>query len=56
VWGACDRITPVAWGRELARRLDAPLAIIDQAGHFPNIERPDAFEDVVLRFVHECLV
>ena len=50
IWGVSDRITPIAWGRELAARLGAPLEIIEQAGHFPNVERPDAFEDVVLRF------
>ena len=52
VWGAHDRVTPLAWGRELAARLTAELEIIDRAGHFPNIEAPQVFEETVLRFAH----
>jgi pimeloyl-ACP methyl ester carboxylesterase len=50
VWGTHDRVTPLSWGRELAARLLAKLEIIDRAGHFPNIEAPEVFEETVRRF------
>ncbi len=51
IWGAHDRVTPPAWGRELASRLAAPFVPIEGAGHFPNIERPREFEAAVARLV-----
>lgn len=50
IWGAHDRVTPLAWGRELSVRLNATLEVITDAGHFPNIESSAAFEQAVLRF------
>ncbi len=47
IWGAGDRVTPLAWGRKLAGELDAPLEILDDCGHYPMLERPEAFEAAV---------
>ncbi|MFT7841030.1 alpha/beta fold hydrolase [Saccharothrix sp. BKS2] len=54
VVGAEDEYTPV----EVARRLHAvipgsTLAVVDGAGHLPNLERPEAFTGVVERFLAE---
>ncbi|MFD7660134.1 alpha/beta fold hydrolase [Actinosynnema sp. NPDC059797] len=56
VVGAEDEYTPV----EVARRMHAvipgaTLAVIEGAGHLPNLERPEAFNEVVGRFLAEVL-
>jgi pimeloyl-ACP methyl ester carboxylesterase len=44
LWGELDRVAPLASARRLAARIrGARLEVIPGAGHFPNIERPDAF-------------
>jgi pimeloyl-ACP methyl ester carboxylesterase len=50
VWGEHDRVTSISWGRELAAALAAELAVIGDAGHFPNLEQSSAFESAVLAF------
>jgi pimeloyl-ACP methyl ester carboxylesterase len=52
VWGADDPLFPVATAR-LAHRLipGSALAIIKGAGHTPQSERPDEFNQVVARFL-----
>jgi pimeloyl-ACP methyl ester carboxylesterase len=35
---------------EMARRLNAPIAMIKNAGHTPNEDQPEATADAVLRF------
>jgi pimeloyl-ACP methyl ester carboxylesterase len=48
VWGAKDGITPLKYGRALARSLpDADFLSISRAGHFPHIEQPQRFAAVV---------
>ena len=52
VYGADDQLTPVKLGRDMAARIpDARLVVIEDAGHLPNIERPDAFNAVLLEFL-----
>lgn len=55
LWGASDRfVTPGYYGaayREAIPR--ARLEIIEQAGHSPQIEQPEAFVERVRRFLHE---
>ncbi|MFI4988973.1 MAG: alpha/beta fold hydrolase [Alphaproteobacteria bacterium] len=52
VYGADDRLTPVRLGREMAAKIpDARLVVIDEAGHLPNIERPEAFNAALLEFL-----
>jgi 2-hydroxymuconate-semialdehyde hydrolase len=43
VWGRHDRFVPLAIGEAAGRRFGWPLRVIDDAGHVPHIERPDAF-------------
>ena len=52
IWGAQDRILPVAHAHQAAKRLpDARLHIFDPCGHLPNIERADEFNTLVLDFL-----
>jgi pimeloyl-ACP methyl ester carboxylesterase len=41
VWGARDRLLPVADGFEFARRLRAPIRVVPGAGHLLIGERPE---------------
>lgn len=50
LWGERDRVVPVATARQLlAVRPEAPLEVIAEAGHVPQLERPDAFIAAVQR-------
>jgi pimeloyl-ACP methyl ester carboxylesterase len=52
VAGAEDEFTPVSDAEALRRGIPgSQLAIIDGAGHMPNLERPREFNDVVSRFL-----
>ena len=43
LWGTHDRFVPLALGEAAGARLGWPLRVIDDAGHVPHIERPEAF-------------
>ena len=50
VWGSDDPIWPRATANEYARRIrGARIAIVENAGHAPYLERPASFVDAVLR-------
>ena len=51
VWGANDRIVPLADGFEYARRLGAPLRVIAGCGHLLIGERPAACADAIESFL-----
>jgi 3-oxoadipate enol-lactonase len=52
IYGSDDRLTPVKIGREMAAKIpDARLVVIEEAGHLPNIEKPEAFNAVLLDFL-----
>src|SRR5262252_5413940 len=52
LWGENDGIVPPHYGEKLCRSLpDARFELIRQAGHYPQIERPDEVADAVERFV-----
>jgi magnesium chelatase accessory protein len=51
LWGARDRIVPLADGFEYARRLRAPLRTIAGAGHLLIGERPEECADVIDQFL-----
>jgi len=54
VFGADDRLTPPAIGRQMAAAIPgSKLVIIEDAGHLPNIERPQAFNAPVLDFLRQ---
>lgn len=52
VWGAQDRLVPLANGRDFAAWIPgARLALVADAGHGPAIEQPQAFLQVLLPFL-----
>jgi pimeloyl-ACP methyl ester carboxylesterase len=53
VWGGDDRIVPLECGERYAKALpNARLHVIDRAGHFVDMERPDALARLVADFVN----
>jgi pimeloyl-ACP methyl ester carboxylesterase len=54
VWGALDRIIPVAHAQAAHEAIEGSrLEILDHAGHFPHVEAPERFLEVVLQFLAE---
>ncbi len=54
VWGRDDVITPIDVGAQFERSLPhARLVVIDECGHAPMLERPDAFNEHVHAFLKE---
>ena len=52
VWGRDDRVVPVECGERFAKALrNARLQIIEGAGHFVEMERPDELAELVASFV-----
>jgi pimeloyl-ACP methyl ester carboxylesterase len=51
LWGARDRLVPLADGFEYARRLQAPIRTLPAAGHLLISEQPHECADVLLRFL-----
>lgn len=52
LWGASDGVVTPAYGRAYAGLIPgARFALIDGAGHHPELERPDALADRVLDFL-----
>ena len=51
VWGADDRMVPLADGVDFARRLRAPLRVIADCGHLLIGERPGACADAIETFL-----
>jgi pimeloyl-ACP methyl ester carboxylesterase len=52
VWGERDRLVPPAHARAYAEGLpDARLALIPDAAHYPYLEAPERFGEVVDRFL-----
>ena len=52
IWGRGDRWIPLSAGEALRAALpDAEWHIIDDAGHLPMHERPDAFNDILLSWL-----
>lgn len=51
IWGENDRIVTQDYGRKLCRSLpDARFEAIPQAGHYPQLERPDRVAHSIERF------
>jgi 2-hydroxy-6-oxonona-2,4-dienedioate hydrolase len=52
IWGAADRVVPVAVGAAARAALGDPeLQLISNAGHAPYLERVDEFDALLLRFL-----
>jgi pimeloyl-ACP methyl ester carboxylesterase len=53
IWGASDGIVRPSYGQAFANLIPgARFAMIDKAGHQPEIEQPDAFVDHVAAFLN----
>jgi pimeloyl-ACP methyl ester carboxylesterase len=47
-----DRVLPSALTREMTRRIPgAELVMMEGVGHFPNLEQPERFNEIVLPFL-----
>jgi pimeloyl-ACP methyl ester carboxylesterase len=55
LWGARDRLVPLADGFDFARRLRAPLRAIADCGHLLIGERPEACADAIESFLDRVL-
>jgi pimeloyl-ACP methyl ester carboxylesterase len=54
VWGASDRVVTPDYGRAYRRLIPGShLAVIEGAGHHPEIEQPEAFVERVAAFLEE---
>jgi pimeloyl-ACP methyl ester carboxylesterase len=54
VWGREDAIVPLECGELYQQAIaNAQLIVIDECGHSPQIETPQAFADAVLPFLRE---
>ena len=54
VWGDSDQVIPPEYGEAFRELLpNATLTVIPQCGHIPQLERPEAFFDTVLGFLHD---
>lgn len=52
VWGAQDRVLPLAFGEAYHRGIaGSKLAVLEGCGHLPQLEQPDRFADTVLAFL-----
>jgi pimeloyl-ACP methyl ester carboxylesterase len=52
LWGQSDGVVTPAYGRAYASLIPgARFALIEQAGHHPEFERPDALADRVIEFL-----
>ena len=52
VWGRGDRIVPLECGEAYARALpQSRLAVVEQSGHFVDMEQPEALSKLVMEFV-----
>ena len=54
IWGDSDRILSPEYAAEFGRLLaGAPVTMIEDCGHLPELERPGAFVDAVSGFIRE---
>jgi pimeloyl-ACP methyl ester carboxylesterase len=55
VWGRQDRIVPLECGEQYAKSLaQARLEVVEGAGHFVEMEKPEALASLVTRFVTQA--
>ena len=54
IWGRQDRTVPFAHGRVAKEKLsNAQLHLVDQCGHFPPLECPEDFNNLLLDFLSQ---
>ena len=50
--GGGDKLLPAGWAAEVAGRIaDGRSAVVDDAGHCPQLERPEVVNELLLRFL-----
>jgi pimeloyl-ACP methyl ester carboxylesterase len=54
VWCRQDEVTPLKWGEDYAAAVPgARLAVVEECGHFPNLEKPREFNQAVINFLEK---
>jgi pimeloyl-ACP methyl ester carboxylesterase len=54
VWGDRDRMIPLRHAQEAVAQLpDARLVVLEQAGHFPHLDQPERFAELMRGFTSE---
>ena len=57
VWGAQDKIFPAEHAYRVSEAIEgAWVEVFDECGHWPHMEKADAFNSLVLRFLSEAVV
>jgi pimeloyl-ACP methyl ester carboxylesterase len=51
LWGASDGLASADYGRAYAQLLDARFALVERAGHHPEIEQPEALVERIVEFL-----
>jgi pimeloyl-ACP methyl ester carboxylesterase len=52
VEGGCDKLLPTGWAAQIAEQIPAARsAVIESAGHCPQIEQPEAVNELLLAFL-----
>jgi 2-hydroxymuconate-semialdehyde hydrolase len=52
VEGACDKLLPLGWAKEIADQIpDGRSAVVEAAGHCPQIEQPSVVNELLLEFL-----
>ncbi len=55
VWGAADGVITTDYGKAFAGEIaDARFEVIENGGHFPHLEQPDAFLKVLGAFLADA--
>lgn len=55
IWGRQDVLFPLAYGQKLAAQIPhARLAVIEECGHLPHVERPSELRDLISSFMTEA--
>ena len=57
VWGKQDKIFPAEHAYRASEAIEgAWVEVFDECGHWPHMEKADAFNSLVLRFLSEAAV
>jgi pimeloyl-ACP methyl ester carboxylesterase len=52
IWGSHDGIVDTDYGRAFAAEIpDTEFVLVDEAGHYPHMERPQLVADLLVDFV-----
>ena len=51
IWGLNDKMIPSNYAQELEAIPNSKLVIMESGGHTPYVEKPEEFNDIVLKFL-----